>query len=264
MRFRSLGDLKKPGVLEVSLTALPEEVLITPFAFSKAFAINEAVQRLFQGSFEWYGFTLARRSEPELVVDVGLPQNDENFAEFTRVGAERIAAFLETLPPELVVNGWVHSHGDLNFQEFSGTDAANQATVLDYVTTLVRRPLAKREVLIRDLALLAKSDFTMEELAVGSVTLITDAPVSEARIRETVLGGFCYALVVGDGGWHRQEIHYKTRGLLTGVTEVSHREAELRVVAAPDIPTLELAVLQEEVRQKINPLRYKPEKLERV
>ncbi len=264
MRLRSLADLKRPPALEIQLATLPQELKITRFALDKAFAVNEAVRRLFQGSFEWYGFTLARRPEPEVVVDIGLPHNDENFEEFTRVGAERIAAFAETLPAGLVVNGWVHSHGDLDFQEFSGTDAANQATVLDYVTTLVKRPLAKREVVVQDLALLTKDAYPAGDLAQGSVTLITDVPVAEARLLETVLGGFCYALVVGDGGWHRQEIHYKTRGLLTGVTEVSRRQAELTVVAVPDTPTLDQAALQEEVRQKINPLRYKPEKLERV
>lgn len=264
MRLRSLADLKRPPALEIPLAALPEELKITRFALDKAFAVNQAVRHLFQGSFEWYGFTLARRQEPEVVVDIGLPKNDENFEEFTRVGAERIAQFVETLPAELVVNGWVHSHGDLDFQKFSGTDAANQATVLDYVTTLVKRPLCKREVVVQDLALLVKDAYAPDDLAMGSVTLITDARVSEARLLETVLGGFCYALLVGDGGWHQQEIHYKTRGLLTGQTEVSRREAEIIVLAVPDPTTLDPAALQEEVRQKINPLRYKVEKLERV
>jgi hypothetical protein len=264
MRLRSLADLKRPAALEIPLASLPEALKITRFALDKAFAVNAAVRHLFQGSLEWYGFTLAARAEPEVVVDIGLPQNDENFQEFTRVGAERIAAFLETLPAGMVVNGWVHSHGDLDFQGFSETDAANQATVLDYVTTLVKRPLAKREVVVQDLALLVEGTHGPRDLVKGSVTLITDARIRRVRLLETVLGGFCYALVVGDGGWHRQEIHYKTRGLLTGQTEVSRRQAELTVVAVPAPPALDQGALQEEVRQKINPLRSKPEKLERV
>jgi len=264
MRLKSLADLRRRKAGEILLTSLPQTVRITPFARDKAFAVSRAVVRLFGESFEWYGFTLARREEPELVVDIGLPRNDENFAEFTRVGAERIAAFQEALPPHLVVNGWVHSHGSLELQAFSGTDAANQAVVLDYVTTLLKRPVAKREVLIQDLALLTEEGLAEGDLARGSVTLVTDVPVRRARLWETVLGGFCYAVVVGDEGWHRQEIHYKRQGLLTGRTEVEHREAELEVVAAPAPGDLNEAELLEEVREKIQPLRYRLEKLERV
>lgn len=264
MKLKSLQELRRPPAQEVALGTLPLELKIRRLALEKAFALNRAVKQLFQESFEWYGFTLGRREEPEVVVDIGLPRNDDNFAEFTRVGAERIAAFQETLPPNLVVNGWVHSHGSLELQAFSVIDAANQAVVLDYVCTLVKRPVAKREVVIQDLVLLSEEKLEKANLSRGSVTLVTDVPVSRARLWETVLGGFCYALVVGDDDWHRQEIHYLRQGLLTGRREVSHREVELKILDSPPGERLEEAALLEEVREKISPLRYRLEKLERV
>jgi hypothetical protein len=264
MRLKSLKELRRPPAREVELARLPCKLRIHRLALEKAFAFNRAVRRLFQESFEWYGFTLGRREEPEIVVDIGLPRNDDNFAEFTRVGAERIAAFQEALPGHLVINGWVHSHGSLDLQTFSVLDAANQAVVLDYVSTLVKRPVAKREVVIQDVALLTEEEEQTAHLSRGSVTLVTDVPVSRARLWETVLGGFCYALVVGDDGWHRQEVHYLRQGLLTGRREVSHREVELEILDSAPGEHLEEGALLEEVREKITPLRYRLEKLERV
>ncbi len=264
MKLKSLKELRRPPSQEVALAPLPREMKIRRLALEKAFALNRAVRKLFQESFEWYGFTLGRREEPEIVVDIGLPRNDDNLAEFTRVGAERIAAFQEALPPHLVVNGWVHSHGSLELQAFSGIDAANQAVVLDYVTSLLKRPVAKREVVIQDLVLLTEEGLNHNALSRGSVTLVTDVAVGRARLWETVLGGFCYALVVGDDGWHRQEIHYLRQGLLTGRREVSHREAELEILEWAPGECLEEGALLEEVREKLSPVRYRLEKLERV
>lgn len=265
MRFQRLSDLKRPAPKEITLAVLPEEIPITRFALDKAFAISELVRGLHQESFEWYGFTLAARETPELVTDIGLPHNEENWSEYTRLSAERIALYHEALPPGTVINGWIHSHGSLELKKFSGTDDDNQATVLDFVTTRLRRPVAKREVAVQDLVLLVQDRFDEAELARGSVTLVTDAPVRRATLLESVLGGFCYALVIGDGGWHHQEIHYKNRGLLTGLTQVSKKEAELRVLKTDRFFTSgDLEALREEVREKIQPLTYKPEMLERV
>ncbi|NIR12799.1 MAG: hypothetical protein GWN86_02125, partial [Desulfobacterales bacterium] len=54
-----------------------------------------------------------------------------------------------------------------------------------------------------------------KELEQGSVSLITDAVVSEAILMETIYGGFSYSIVIGDEGWHEQEIHYKERGVIS-------------------------------------------------
>ncbi len=283
MRFKSLQDLDRPAPREIVLASLPEQVLITDYARARAFLISELVRRIHGDAFEWYGFTLAERGIPEIIVDVGLPHNDENQENYTSISAERIAAYQETLPPGIIINGWLHSHGALEFRHFSSTDDSNQATVLDYVTSLIMLPVSQKEVVIRDLALRVMGEgegevldahapalsFSREKAASppnpASVTLITDMPVSRARLLETVYGGFCFAIVIGDDGWTRQEIHYKTRGILTGETLVSHREAALTLVHTGKLITpSEQEALELEVKDRIRPVTYKPENIERM
>jgi hypothetical protein len=254
VRFRGLAQLKRPDLQEKVLGALPEAILMVRYALEKAFKINELVQAIHKGSYEWYGYTIARRENPEVIVDIGLPRNDQNISDYTSVGPEGIAEYQESLPRNRVINGWIHSHASLEYERFSLTDELNQRTVLDFVSTLLRTPIAKKEVVIKDLVLLVKDGWTEEDFARGSVTLITDAPVKEARLLETIYGGFCYSIVIGDGGWHRQEIHYRHRGILSGQAEQRKKEAELvlldtdRALSGADIDGL-----AEEVRAKIRP-----------
>jgi hypothetical protein len=265
MRFESLASLKRPAGGEIILGALPEKIFLTRYASDKAFKINELVRTLHQDSFEWYGFTIGTRDHPELICDLGLPRNTENIQQYTRVDAEMISGFQEGLPPDRIITGWIHSHGSMNFQGFSSTDAANQLTVLDYVTARLRRPLAKKEIVIQDLALLAQEAFSPQDLEKGNVCLITDVPVTSAQIWETVYGGFCYSIVVGDAGWHHQEIYYKTRGILSGETRVSHQDAELVLVdTGRTLTESDITALREEVKEKIQPLTYTLAKLESV
>jgi hypothetical protein len=234
------------------------------YAMAKAFKINELVRAVHKGSYEWYGYTVADRDDPELIVDIGLPRNDQNLIEYTSISPESIAAYQESLPAEKVINGWIHSHGSLVYKHFSDTDERNQLTVLDYVTALLRKPVAKKEVLINDLVLLVKDRWTEKDLEKGSVSLITDAPIAEASIMETVYGGFCYAIVIGDEGWTKQEIHYKRRGILSGQTVVDKREADImlidtgRSLTHPDLDTL-----WDDVKEKIQPTIVMPERHER-
>jgi hypothetical protein len=277
MRFKALQDLARPAPREIVLATLPDRVLITDYAKAKAFAVSESVRRVHGEAFEWYGFTLAERRRPEVIVDVGLPENVENQETYTSLSPEGIAAYQETLSAGLIINGWLHSHGALEFRQFSPVDDVNQGTVLDYVTSLLKLPVAKKEVVIRDLALMvmgeaetwdaARGEIPGEEaarLAPGSVTLLTDVPVSRARLLETVYGGFCYAIVIGDEGWTKQEIHYKTRGLLTGETFISQREADLILVKTGQTLTeTDLSTLETQVKDRIRPITYTLEKLER-
>ena len=264
MRFKSLQDLARTAPQEMVLATLPEQVLMTDFAKAKAFAVSELVRQVHGESFEWYGFTLGERAQPEIVVDVGLPENDENQEVYASLSSEGIAAYQETLPAGRVINGWIHSHGTLEYREFSRVDGLNQETVLDYVTSLLKVPVAKKEVVSRDLTFLLMEEEEATRLAEGSVTLLTDVPVGRARLLETVYGGFCFAIVIGDEGWSRQEIHYKTRGVLTGETHVSKREADLTLVETGKILTSsDLEVLELEVKERLRPITYTLEKLER-
>lgn len=263
MRFKSLSELKRPPRQELVLAVLPQELAITDFAMAKAFKINELVRTIHQENYEWYGFTIAKLDNPELIVEIGLPKNEQNVYQYTSITPEMIADYQESLSGEAVINGWIHSHGDLEFKQFSSIDEQNHRTVLDYVTARLRKPVAKKEVAIKDLALLVKDQCTEKDLEQGSVCLITDVPIGEARLLETIYGGFCYGLVIGDDGWHHQEIYYKTRGILSGQTTVSHREADLvRVETGQSLTPSEIARLADEVKQKIQPVTYTLPKLE--
>lgn len=263
MRIKSLAGLQKSGSREIPLAALPEEIVLTAYAKEKAYKINQLVRAVHQQSYEWYGFTLAFRQQPEIIVDIGLPVNEQNQNQYVSLAPEKIAAYRDSLPESMIINGWIHSHGDLDCRHFSSTDAANQATVLDYVTARLRLPVAKVEIVIQDLVLLHGGAWQDEDLKQGSVSLITDVPVSEARIWETEYGGFCYAIVIGDDGWHDQEIHYKKRGILSSRTMVSQRTATIRLIDDGRLLTpSDLELLEEEVRNRLSPVSYIPPKLE--
>ena len=198
MRFKNLSQLKRPQPLEITLGSLPQHILMAKYAKNKAFKISELVGVIFEKSFEWYGFTLANNDHPELIVDIGLPQNDLNLQDYTTLGSQRIAEFQESLPEDVMINGWIHSHGALNYRHFSNIDEKNQLTVLDFVAARTRKPLAKKEIAIQDLVLLEKDRFAKKDLEKGSVCLITDGPITEAKIMETVYGSFCYTIVIVD------------------------------------------------------------------
>ncbi len=261
MKLKSLSELKRPEPKELILAKLPLEVYITDYAKAKAFKINELVRKIHKSSYEWYGFTLAAKDEPELIIDIGLPRNDDNFHQYTGIGPQSIAEYQGSLAPELLINGWIHSHGNLRYMQFSGTDERNHLTVLDYVTTFLRKPIAKKEVLIKGLELLTEGGFGSKELEKGSVSIITDIPVTSAKIMETVSGGFSYGIVIGDSGWHRQGIHYLRRGMLTGETIVTHKTAALSVVRTGTVLNeSDLSKLSLDILQKIKPAGEETEK----
>jgi hypothetical protein len=236
------------------------------YAREKAFKINELVRSVHQDSLEWYGFTLGTAGNPELITDIGLPRNDLNLQDHTTLGVERIAEFQESLLKDDIINGWIHSHGALMYKHFSQTDEENHSVVLDFVASSLRRPVAKREIAIKDLVFLVKDHFVEEDLAQGSVCLITDVPISSATIMETVYGSFCYAIVIGDQGWHQQQIHYQEKGVLSGHTALNHKDAEITPVDTGRILTqLDVDALRDEVEAKIQPHTNPPlEKLERM
>jgi len=262
MRFKDLSQLKRPKPLEITFGSLPQHILMANYAKDRAFKINEMVGAIFEESFEWYGFTLAHKDRPELITDIGLPQNDLNLQDYTTLGSERIAEFQEMLSSDQIINGWIHSHGALNYKHFSHTDEENHLTVLDFVAARTRKPLAKQEVAIQDLVLLQKDHFEQKDMEKGSVCLITDGPVTEAKIMETVYGSFCYSIVIGDEGWHEQEIHYRERGILSGHTTASSKAATIEFVdTGKTLSQIDISALSDEVKQKIKPHTDPPPEL---
>ena len=233
---------------------MPQEISITHYAKEKAFKISELVREIYDESYEWYGFTLADQDNPELITDIGLPRNAQNLQEYSTIGAEGIAEYHDSLVGDTIINGWIHSHGALQYMHFSHTDEENHATVLDFVTARLRKTVAKKEIPIQDLQLLVKDEFAEKELEKGSVSLITDAVVSEAILMETIYGGFSYSIVIGDEGWHEQEIHYKERGVISGHSHLSKKSADLVLIDnGRSLTQADIEVLSEEVEEKIQP-----------
>lgn len=262
MRFKDLSQLKRTEPLEIELGSLPQHIMMTAYAKDRAFKISELVGEIFEESFEWYGFTLAHEDHQELIVDIGLPQNDLNLQDYTTLGSERIAEFQESLTEDLVINGWIHSHGALNYRHFSDTDEKNHLIVLDFVAARTRKPLAKKEIAIQDLVLLEKDRFDKKDMEKGSVSLITDQPITEAKIMETVYGSFCYSIVIGDEGWHEQEIHYRERGILSGHTTVGSKAAGIEFVDTDrSLTRNDISALSEDIKEKIKPHTDPPPEL---
>jgi len=262
MRFKRLSELNRPESREISLATLPQEITMANTALQKAFKINKLVREIHKESYEWYGFTLASSNKPEIIIDIGLPKNDLNLHDYTTLGPERIADFQESLPEEMIINGWIHSHGALNYRHFSKTDKENHLVVLDFIGARLRKPLAKREVPIQDLVLLVEGQASDRDFKKGSVAIITDVPITDATIMETIYGSFCYCIVIGDEGWHEQEIFYRERGILSGHATVNSKKADIvffdteRTLTQADIRTL-----SDEVEKKINPRTDPPPEL---
>jgi hypothetical protein len=262
MRFKDLSRLKRPKPLTITLGNLPQNILMTTYAKAKAFKISELVSLLFEKSFEWYGFTLANNDHPELIVDIGLPKNDFNLQDYTTLGSQRIAEFQESLSKDMIINGWIHSHGALNYRHFSSTDEKNHLTVLDFVAARTRKPLTKKEIAIQNLVLLEQDRFSEKDLEKGSVCLITDGPITEAKIMETIYGSFCYSIVIGDEGWHEQQIHCREKGILSGHTTVWSKAADIEFVETDKtLSQTDILSLTEEVKQKIRPHTDPPPEL---
>ena len=67
MRFKKLAELKRSEAYEVILASLPEEIRLTGYARAKAFKISELVREVHGDSYEWYGYTLGSRDNPEVI-----------------------------------------------------------------------------------------------------------------------------------------------------------------------------------------------------
>lgn len=266
MRFKSLSQLKRPELRKVTLAALPQRVTMAHYAKQKAFIISDLVRAVHKDSLEWYGFTLGTTENPSLIMDIGLPYNDLNLQTRTTLSSVRIADFKESLPDDVIMNGWIHSHGALKYERFSHTDENNHLVVLDFVAASLRRPVAKREIAIKDLVFLVNDQFVEEDLAAGSVCLITDVPITMATIMETVYGNYCYSIVIGDQGWHQQQIHTREIGVLSGYSAVTTKDAELFLVDTVKVlMEADITALEDEVKRKIQPNTNPPvETMERM
>ncbi len=103
--------------------------------------------------------------------------------------------------------------------------------------------------------MLLEGQYSTEDLKKGSIALITDAPVGSVRLLDTIVGGFSYAIVIGDSGWHQQKISYKMTSMLSGTTTKSYLSPET-IEFIPTDKSFNFrakAKLRREVKEKIKP-----------
>ncbi len=98
MRLKSLRQAQRNPPREVIFATLPETILLTEYARQKAFFINELVRQQHQRSFEWYGYTLGAKSRPEVILDIGLPANDQNLEQYVSLTPEQIPGLFAAGP----------------------------------------------------------------------------------------------------------------------------------------------------------------------
>ncbi|MFA5084539.1 MAG: hypothetical protein WC475_04155 [Candidatus Paceibacterota bacterium] len=256
MKIQSLSQFDKKEKLEIILDKLPEKVRITDYALVKGFKVNELVKKIHHSSYEWYGFLIGERSNPGLVTDIGIGKNDANNSAYTRIAPEEIQKFLEEMNGNRLINGWIHSHGNLGFRQFSGTDDGNMKTVLSFVASATRKPIAKKEIIVNDISIVTE-DYTKSELKKGTLTLITNKKIEKPKILETVYGGFSYSIVIGDEGWHEQEISCEKYSLFTDKKENTSEKSDLEVIATGKTLSKEdVNALQKDVKEKIRPVTW--------
>lgn len=257
MRLSSLKSLEKKKLEKVVINAMPKQITITDYAKEKAFKVNELVKEAFDGSYEWYGFLLAKSKKPHIITDIGFGKNSQNQYAYTKIDPESIDEFRNSLDADIIINGWIHSHGNLGLKHFSGTDDRNQETVLSYVCSLLKKPIEKIEIPIENIEFLIDNQYKKKDLKGGTVTIVSDNEISQARIFETIYGGFSYAVVIGDEGWSHQEIHYTIKSLLTRKSKESIKKNAKIVTLKTDnkLSKKDIKALKKEVKKKFEPPR---------
>jgi hypothetical protein len=256
---------KKSGNgLEVIIEELPKKVKIIDYALEKGFTINRLVREIYGRSYEWYGFLIAEKKQPEVIIDIGIPENAVNSYTYTKVEPEQVQKFLielkENGKDDYFVNGWIHSHGNLGFRQFSSTDEQNMKVMLNFTSSHTTKPIAKKEVLISNLAVVSQNGKPIEEILKendGSIVIITQNEPGELRIFDTIYGCFGYSIVIGDEGWSKQKIMYRKHSIISRIDEYWTEDAEIELIETEKrIENVELEALKEEIKQKIKPYSW--------
>lgn len=251
--------------------ALPVSVRIGAGALEKAHTICDMVADINKEPIEWYGLMLAASAQPDVVIDLvfgrqesGAAHTEMNGAQIGQLANDVLAA----ADPRTIV-GWIHSHASFG-TFFSGTDHANMKTVLNSVYLNTQRSYMRRLSLIEGRREIVRDDEAMELRLRGSLetdpefTLDLSDPGLAAldtatlekllslRVRQSVLAGWSYSLVVNQGRDRAAHISYKQELPLERKVELWDRAAPVEVVEGPDFElALDRDALYAEVKQKI-------------
>ena len=253
MKLQSLSSLKKKELETIIISELPTEIKMTTYAKEKAYTVNKLIREICGSSLEWYGFTLADKSDPEIIIDIGLGKNAANQAGYTKIEPRDIDDFLRAKPENTIINGWIHSHGNLGFHQFSGTDDRNHKTVLDFVAGSTSKVIGYSEIPIQRLVITSAEDMSPEKMKDCTIAIVTEIAVESAKLMEKIEGSFSYGVVVDDSGWHEQEIHFVKTKPLSKTSETDRINAEIAdIIVEKTITAEDLIALKKELEKKIN------------
>jgi len=253
-RLKDLGSLRKQELKEIVLDTLPEKIQMTDYALEKGYKTNELVRKVHKKSYEWYGFLLGPKSFPEIVTDIHLGESEANETDYVSISAENIQRAMSSLPQDTMINGWIHSHGDMGYHRFSGTDYRNMSNVLKFVSPVTRKAISKKELSIKELSLLVEGH-EEEALKKGIVTAVTDREIGKLKLFETVYGSFSYSVVIDDSRWHEQCISYEKQGILSPISDRTNEPCLLDIISSEKKITGEdIMELENDVRTKIKPV----------
>ena len=179
-------ELKGMGKLEEIVlfpNPVPEKVKYEDYVLKKANAICKLVKEKY-GAMEWYGFLVAREENPQVITDIALGVQKAGSAH-VGISEEEIAKVMEELEEELTIVGWIHSHADMHWVEFSGIDERNIRTVASSVSLNTQVVSKFEEIEIDYPALLISKDGKEElfvtqdeELVRGELEKLKDYKIS--------------------------------------------------------------------------------------
>ncbi|MFC1698119.1 hypothetical protein ACFL1H_07290 [Nanoarchaeota archaeon] len=255
-RFQNLSKIEDIKIDNKILDTLPTDIYMTDYAVEKAYKINNFMKDIHDSSFEWYGYTIAKKDDPYKIIDVRFGYNDRNDGAYTRIEPENIEQFRMSLADDEVINGWIHSHGDLGYKQFSGTDEANHKVVRDYVSSLLRKPIEMTEIVMDNLGSLVDGKYKEDDMKDFSVTIVGDNEVKNPKLYETIKGGYCFSIVIGDSGWSEQEIETERYHMLTKKSIPGKIKTEILPIKTDQVLTIDtLLDLEMQIHQKFQPSR---------
>jgi hypothetical protein len=153
---RILEELEsyKPEEVVICSNPVPEKVIWEDYVPAKAQSICNAVRKSY-GSKEWYGLLTAEKKNPYVIKDIALGEQEVR-SSYVSIESEKIGGILKDIDKEYTVVGWIHSHGDMDYMNFSGTDEENKMTVANSITLNTQVISKYMELRVHDVALMVE------------------------------------------------------------------------------------------------------------
>ncbi len=253
--------------------ALPKKILIGTGAMDKAFTVCRLLKEVRGSSSEWYGLMIGTLDKPEVIRDFVFGKQ-ESSAAHTEIDGSEVGKLTDLVVKERgkdwIVNGWIHSHGGLA-TFFSGTDDTNMETVLNSVYINTRKSFKKAYNFIEGKKNLSYNKDKKEVLMTGilptdpEITLglpssrgldkITQEQLKkivQIKIKQPVLAGWSYSIVVNDKNDKKGHINYKEELPLKHENKTWDESADIVVINEPVYEIkIDENTLKKEIEEKI-------------